>query len=59
MDIKTLDGIDIHVLPECGFCCAAYKNPMDLDECPTGNEYCLPEGCMNYEERCEVPDDSD
>jgi len=25
MDIKTLDGIDIHVLPECGFCCAAYK----------------------------------
>ena len=50
MDIKTLDGIKIYVLPDNAKCCASdgYVSPTELDECPTGCEICYPEGCINY-----------
>ena len=40
MDIKTLDDIDIYVLPDNAHCCASdgYVSPTELDECPTGCE---------------------
>lgn len=52
MDIKTLDGIKIYILPDNAKCCASddYVSPTELDECPTGCEICYPEGCMNYTE---------
>ena len=48
MTIETLDGIKIFVLPDNALCCASYKNPCELDECPIGNDVCCPDGCMNY-----------
>lgn len=52
MDIKTLDGIKIYILPDNAKCCASddYVSPTELDECPTGCEICYPEGCINYTE---------
>lgn len=52
MDIKTLDGIDIHVLPDNARCAASdgFVSPEKLDECPTGCEICHPDGCINYME---------
>ena len=50
--VKTLDDIDIHVLPDNAHCRASdgYVSPTELDECPTGCEICYPEGCINYTE---------
>ena len=50
MDIKTIDGIKIYVLPDNAHCCASdgHVSPTELDECPIGCEVCYPEGCINY-----------
>lgn len=52
MQIKTLDGIDIYVLPDNARCAASdgFESPEALLECPTGCEVCYPDGCINYME---------
>lgn len=52
MDIQTLDGIEIFVLPDNARCAASdlFKSPTELDECPAGCEVCYPDGCINYME---------
>ena len=56
MDIKTCDGIDIEVLPDCAKCKLTGKSPFDMEECPACNEFdqnswvCQPGECVYYEE---------
>lgn len=50
MDIYQ-DGVKVYCLPDCAVCTADedQRNPMDIYECPVGNEFC--EGdCPYYEE---------
>lgn len=52
------DEIDIFVLPNCGRCKIAHKNPIDMWECPIrkydsiGDE-CHPDSCEHYSEERE------
>ena len=50
MQIQTLDGIDIYVLPDNAKCAASdgCVSPEKLDECPMGCKICFPDGCTNY-----------
>ena len=52
MEVKTLDEIDIYVLPNNAVCYASdgCRSPLDLTDCPIGNAICYPEGCANYDE---------
>ena len=52
MEIKSSDGIDIHVLPESAKCFASedHISPVSLNECPCGYDICCPETCTNYSE---------
>ena len=50
MVIKTVDRIDIHVLPENAKCLFSDDNPMYMDECPIKHAVCVPEICDFYTE---------
>jgi hypothetical protein len=52
MIIKTLDGIEIHCLPDNAVCYASdgCVSPEKLMACPIGGEECCPEGCPYYDE---------
>jgi hypothetical protein len=52
MIIKTLDGIEIHCLPDNAVCYASdgCVSPEKLTACPIGGEECCPEGCPYYDE---------
>lgn len=45
------DGVEVQCLPDCAKCKADEKerNPLDLDECPVGNESCCGD-CFYYVE---------
>lgn len=52
LDVKTSDGIDIYILPDCAKCLASDEHtcPLYLDDCPLGNEVCYPGECDEYTE---------
>ena len=56
VEIKTLDGIDIYVLPDNACCCASDESvsPTELLDCPLGNNICHPDGCVHYDEITEI-----
>lgn len=45
------DGVEVNILPDCAMCTLDDKlrSPLDIDECPIGEEFC-PEDCPYYEE---------
>ena len=55
MEIKTEEGLDVFVLPECARCRLTGENPMDMDCCPISKvddfgDVCMPEMCDEYQE---------
>lgn len=52
MDIETLDGIKIDILPDTAECLASngHFSPFALYECPLGRDKCVPEVCDYYVE---------
>lgn len=57
MDVETIEGVVIHVLPECAVCTLTHKSPLDMDKCPEGNDVCHPDMCWRYDESPRVDDD--
>lgn len=50
MDVETIEGVVIHVLPECAVCTLTHKSPLDMDKCPEGDDVCHPDVCWRYDE---------
>ena len=52
IEVKTHDGIAIHVLPDNAYCGLSedHVSPLDLDECPFGADACFPDICEYYME---------
>ena len=50
MEIRTVCGVEIYILPECAVCKMSGKNPMYMTECPEGRDVCCPDDCLNYDE---------
>ena len=50
MTIKTDCGIDIYVLPDYARCAMAKKNPIEMNDCPEGRDFCCPDSCDYYSE---------
>ena len=52
IDVKTWDGIFIHVLPDNAYCGLSedHISPLDIDECPFGADACFPDICEYYRE---------
>ena len=52
MDIETLDGIKIYILPDNAKCLASdgHLYPFELSDCPLGRDKCVPEVCDHYAE---------
>lgn len=50
MDVETIEGIAIHVLPDCAVCTLTNKSPLEMDECPEGDDVCHPDVCWRYDE---------
>lgn len=60
MRVRTTDGIDIYVLPECARCTRTGMNPLDMDFCPYGSwNDCVPDACAEYEETEECESEKD
>lgn len=45
------DGVKVYCLPDCAVCTADKdkRNPMDIYDCPEGNEFCTGD-CLFYTE---------
>lgn len=51
MIVKTSDGVDIYILPDCAKCKFTGEHIEDMDECPCCDSgICTPDTCFNYEE---------
>ena len=55
MNIKTHDGININVLPDCAKCQLTEQHPQDMTECPARyfdfiGDLCIPDLCSDYNE---------
>ncbi|MGF7011967.1 hypothetical protein M2146_002521 [Lachnospiraceae bacterium PF1-22] len=43
------DGVTVYCLPDGAVCSRCGENPIEIDECPEGNEYCSGD-CYYYQE---------
>lgn len=51
MTVKTSDGVDIYILPDCAKCKFTGEYIEDMDECPCCDSgICTPDTCFNYDE---------
>lgn len=50
MNVETIEGVVIHVLPERAVCLLTHKSPLDMDKCPEGDDVCHPGMCWRYDE---------
>lgn len=55
MDVLTVGGWNLCLLPVCAKCKITDKNPMEMDECPICNfdddgDICVPGLCEEYTE---------